>query len=66
LDNEDLYDLYISPIIIRVMNARRMRWEGPVAQMREMRNTKFWSENVKERDHSEDLSIDGKTILERI
>jgi hypothetical protein len=48
------------------MNARRMRWEGPVAQMREMRNTKFWSENVKERDHSEDLSIDGKTILERI
>jgi hypothetical protein len=26
----------------------------------------FWSENLKGRDHSEDLSIDGKIILERV
>jgi hypothetical protein len=29
-------------------------------------NTKFWSGNLKERDHSEDLGIDGKIILEWI
>jgi hypothetical protein len=28
--------------------------------------TKFWFENLKGRDHSEDLFIDGSTIIERI
>jgi hypothetical protein len=28
--------------------------------------TKFWSENLKGRDHSEDLRVDVKIILERI
>jgi hypothetical protein len=28
--------------------------------------TVFWLENLKGRDHSEDLSVDGKIILERI
>jgi len=27
-------------------------------------HTKFWLENLKGRAHSEDLSIDGRTILE--
>jgi hypothetical protein len=27
-------------------------------------HTKFWSENLKGRDHLEDLGIDGKMILE--
>jgi hypothetical protein len=27
---------------------------------------KFWSENLKERDHSEDLDIAGRIILECI
>jgi hypothetical protein len=26
--------------------------------------TKFWSENLKGRDHSEDVSMDGKIVLE--
>jgi hypothetical protein len=29
-------------------------------------HTKFWSENKKGRDHSEDLGVDGKIILEWI
>jgi hypothetical protein len=33
LHNEELYDLYSSPKIIRVIKSRRMRWAGPVAGM---------------------------------
>jgi hypothetical protein len=29
-------------------------------------HVKFWSENLKGRDHSEHIGIDGKIILERI
>jgi hypothetical protein len=29
-----------------------------------MRNTKFWKENLKERDNLEDIVADRKTILE--
>jgi hypothetical protein len=32
--------------------------------MREMRNTKFWSQNLKGGDHSEDLGVGGKIISE--
>jgi len=32
----------------------------------EMRNTKFWSENLKGRDHSEELGVCEKIILEWI
>jgi hypothetical protein len=38
LHNEELHNLYASPYIIRVIKLRRMRWEGHVARMREMRN----------------------------
>jgi hypothetical protein len=27
-----------------------------------MHNTKLWSENLKRRDHSEDLGVDGSNI----
>jgi hypothetical protein len=33
-------------------------------ERREM-HTKFWSDIPKERDHSEDLGVDGRIILER-
>jgi hypothetical protein len=38
LHNEELYNLYTSPLIIRVIKSRRMRWTGYVAHMGEMRN----------------------------
>jgi hypothetical protein len=38
LHNEELRDLYSSPSIIRIMNARRMRWAGHVARMGENMN----------------------------
>jgi hypothetical protein len=33
LHNEELHGLYSSPSIVRVIKARRMRWEGHVARM---------------------------------
>ena len=33
LHNEELYDLYCLPIIVRVIKSRRMRWAGHVAGM---------------------------------
>jgi len=38
LHNEELHNLYALPNIIRVTKLRRMRWEGHVARMGEMRN----------------------------
>jgi hypothetical protein len=36
-------------------------------RMGDMKNAhKFWSENPKGRDHSKELGLDGKTILEWI
>jgi hypothetical protein len=40
---------------------------GHLARMGEMKNTyKFWLKNLKGRDHSEDLDVDRKIILEWI
>jgi hypothetical protein len=38
LHNKELHDLYTSPIIIRIIKSRRMRWAGHVARMGEKRN----------------------------
>jgi hypothetical protein len=37
LHNEELNDLYSSPIIVRVIKSRRMRWAGHVVHMGEER-----------------------------
>jgi hypothetical protein len=38
LHNEELYNLYSSPDIIRINKSRSMRWAGYVARMAEKRN----------------------------
>jgi hypothetical protein len=42
LHNEELHDLYFSPIILRVIKSRRMRWVGHVARMGGEQCTGFW------------------------
>jgi len=42
-----------------------MKCAAYVARLGEIRNAyKIWSKNLKERADSEDLSLDGRTILE--
>jgi hypothetical protein len=38
LHNEDLRDLYSSPIKIRIIKSRRMRWAGHLARIGQKRN----------------------------
>jgi hypothetical protein len=38
LHNDELYNLYSSPSIIRVIKSRKMKWMGHLAQMGEKRN----------------------------
>jgi hypothetical protein len=65
--NVDLRNLYASPNVIRVMKSRWVIWAGHVADMGEVRNAyKVWSENLKGKEHSQDLGVDGRIILDWI
>jgi len=58
LHNEDHYDLYSSPNIIRVI-----RWTGHVSRMGDRRGAcKIWWGDLRERNHLEDLGVDGRII----
>jgi hypothetical protein len=61
------HNSYASENIIRVIKSRRIGGVGNVTrtERREM-CTKFWSKNLKGRDHSEDSGVDGEMILEWI
>jgi hypothetical protein len=54
LHNEELYVLYSSPNIIRVMKSRRLRWAEHVPRM---------GRNLREGDNLYDPGADGRIIL---
>ena len=67
LHNEELYPLYFSPNITRVIKSRRFRWAGHVARMgREEVHTEFLWGNLMKEDHWEDGNVDGRILLKRI
>jgi hypothetical protein len=67
LHNEELNDLYSSPIIVRVIKSKRMRWGACSAYGgKGEAYTGFLWGNLSERDHLEDLGIDGRVILKWI
>jgi len=46
------------------MKSSRMRWAGHVARIgRRELHTGFWWGNLRERDHWEDVGVDGRIIL---
>ena len=57
LHNEELYDLYCSPNIVRMMKSRRMRWAGHVWGKR-----LGWG-NLRKRYYFGNLDVDGRIIL---
>jgi hypothetical protein len=63
IHNEELNNLYSSPNIIRVIKLRRMRWARHVAHIGGKIHKGFWWGNLGERDHLEDLGVDGRIIL---
>jgi hypothetical protein len=65
--NEELNDLYSTPSSLRVIKSRRLRWVGHVACMGKEEFYKgFWCGNLRERDHLENPSVDGRIILRLI
>jgi hypothetical protein len=57
--------LYTLQKYFRVMKSRRMRWKVHVARMGKLRNAyKILVGKPKGMNYSEDLVVDGRTILE--
>jgi hypothetical protein len=67
LHNEQLYALYTSSNIIRVIKPRRVRSPGHVACMGDRRGAyRFWWRDLRETDNLTDLRVDRRTILKWI
>jgi len=64
LRTEELHALYSSSNIIQAIKSKRIRWAEPAARIgdREV-HTGFWWGDVMERDHLEDIRVDGRVIL---
>jgi len=63
LHNEELNNLNFSPIIVRVIILRRMRWAGHMGRTGARRGIyRVLVGNLKERDHLGDLDLDERII----
>jgi hypothetical protein len=61
---KELYDLYTSTNIITMIKSRRVRWAEHVTHVGSGEiYTRFWWENVKDRDHLEDHGVNGTIML---
>jgi hypothetical protein len=65
LYKEELNDLNSPPNIVRVIKSRRKRWVAHVASVGEVCII-FWFLNLRERNHMEDIGVDGTIILRYI
>jgi hypothetical protein len=65
LHNEELHNLYASPVIIRVSKSWRIRWVGYIARMGDMRNAYkiLVGTTKRKKPLCEDLGVDGRKIL---
>jgi hypothetical protein len=63
---EELYGLYASPNIVRVIKSRRMRWAGHVARTGKRGVYRVLVGKPERKRHLEDLGIDRKIILKLI
>jgi len=68
LYSAELHNLYSSPNKIRVIKSGTIGWAKNAVRMEEMRemHTIFWLENLKGRDHLEDLRINERRVSERV
>jgi hypothetical protein len=67
LHNKELYALYSSPNIIRVVKSRRLRWAGHVARTGERRGADRALVGKPEgRNRLKDPGVDGRIILKWI
>jgi len=67
LHKEELYDLYCSTNIIRVIKSRRMRSAEHVTRMGDGRSAhRFLVRRPEGKNHFEDLGVDGRIILKLI
>ena len=68
-NEEQLYGLYYSPNIVRVIKSRRGRWAGGDGVLwhgkcvGKERCIEFWWGNVMERDHLKEAGLDERIIL---
>jgi hypothetical protein len=67
LHNEELHNFYFSPNITRMIKLRRMICGQGMYHVwgRRGMHLGFWWESQKERDHQEDVDINGRMILKK-
>jgi hypothetical protein len=63
LHNDEIHNLYLSLNIIRMIKSRKKRRTGYIILVRQTANTQLWLENLKARNHFEDLGLDTKITL---